>query len=226
MVFRIIFWLALAFLGLLEFKTIKGDTGCKGKNKNYTACAVMLYTKWTPCNGTDCKLGLQKRFKGICCPSPSENTTVIKEACKRNCNISDSDFYELSIYMYIPPSTILTSRSSSPGINKTITSFPPTTLARALSSITKPLPFSRTSSVPSKTHGSTIPSTFIKIRGSTIQSALGKALDSTVVSAIYTATVKGLTTSSRETKIKGSHINTFFVEPKLTRGLQNENFMV
>lgn len=224
MVFRLKFWLALAFVGHLEFKTVKGDTGCKQKNKNYTACAVMLYTKWIPCNGTDCELGLQKRFKGICCPSPSKNTTLIKEACKRNCNISDSDFYEFSIY--IPPSSILTSRASSPGIN---TSFSPTTLARTLSSTTKPIPFSQTSSVPSKkhgstipstsskAHGSTIPSTFSKIRVSTVHSTLGKPHDSTIVSAIYTATVKGMIISLEATTIKGSHINT------LTLNLLNPN---
>lgn len=224
MAFRLTLWLALVFVGLFGIKTITGDGTCEFHHKNYTACTVMLYTKWTPCNGKDCELGLQKRDKGICCPASSKNDTIIKEACKKNCNISDSDFYELK--KYIPPSTILTSSASSPAIKTTIITFSPTQLARTSSSTTELVSYSQTPSGPSKTHGSTIPSTsskapgstipstFSKIRGSTVYSTLGKAHISTVVSAVYTATVNGMTTSSSATNIKGSQINTFFVEPK------------
>lgn len=211
MEFRLTFWLVLAFVGLLEFKTVQGDIGCFYHKKNYTACTVMIYTKWKPCNGTGCEIGLQRRDKGICCPvSGNETVDVVKAACKKNCNLSDSDFFELS--KYIPPSTILTSRTSPQAIKTTTTAFFPTTLARTLSSITKSLPFSQTSSKSSKTHGSTIPSTSSKIRGSTVHSGLDKAHVSTVVSAIDTVT--GFTTSYRATQIKGSQIKTSFVETK------------
>lgn len=200
--FRLTFWLVLAFVGLLELKTIKGDIGCFYHKKNYTACTVMIYTKWKPCNGTGCEVGLQRRDKGICCPrSGNETVDVVKAACKRNCNLSDSDFFELS--KYIPPSTILTSRTSPQAIKTTTIAFFPTTLART-SSTTKFMPFSQTSSKSSKTHGSTIPSTSSKIRGSTVHSTLDKAYDSSVVSAIDTVTVKELTTFSRATQNKGS----------------------
>lgn len=142
MEFRLTFWLVLAFVGLLEFKTIKGDIGCTVNKRNYTACTVMLYTKWKPCNGTGCEIGLQRRYKGICCPSSGNETKdVVKAACKKNCNLSDSDFFELSTSKYIPPSTILTSRTSPQTIKTTATAFFPTTLART-SSTTKSLPFS------------------------------------------------------------------------------------
>lgn len=73
---------------------------CHYRHKNYSACALMIYSKWTPCNGTDCPLGLQRRYKGICCPySEIESIVMTKTACKRNCNLSDSDFYELSPYI-------------------------------------------------------------------------------------------------------------------------------
>lgn len=218
--FRLAFWLALAFVGLLEFQTIQGDTGCIYKEKNYTACTVMLHTKWKPCNGIDCDLGFQRRNKGVCCPrSGNETVDVLKAACKKNCNLSDSDFFELS--KYIPPSTILTSRTSPQGIKTTISAFFSTTLASTLSSTTKSMPFSQTSS-KSGTHGSTIPSTSSKTRGSSVHSTLDKTRDSTVVLAIDTVTVKSFTTSSKATQIKGSQIKTLFVEPKLTRGLQFE----
>lgn len=202
MEFRLTFWLVLAFVGLLEFKTVQGDIGCFYHKKNYTACTVMIYTKWKPCNGTGCEIGLQRRDKGICCPrSGNETVDVVKAACKKNCNLSDSDFFELS--KYIPPSTILTSRTSPQAIKTTTTAFLPTTLVRT-SSTTKFMPFSQTSSKSSKTHGSTIPSTYSKIRGSTVHSTLDKAYDSSVVSAIDTVTVKKLTTFSRASQNKGS----------------------
>lgn len=202
MEFRLTFWLVLAFVGLLEFKTVQGDIGCTVNKRNYTACAVMLYTKWKPCNGTGCEIGLQRRYKGICCPvSGNETVDVVKAACKKNCNLSDSDFFELS--KYIPPSTILTSRTSPQTIKTTATAFFHTTLART-SSTTKFMPFSQTSSKSSKTHGSTIPSTYSKIRGSTVHSTLDKAYYSSVVSASDTVTVKELATFSRATQIKGS----------------------
>lgn len=188
----------------------------------------MLYTKWTPCNGTDCDMGLQKRDKGICCPASSKNDTItiIKEACKRNCNISDSDFYEIK--KYIPPSTILTTEASFPAIKTTIITFSPTTLARTSSPTTELLANGQTSSGPMKTHGSnilvtsskahdsTITSTYSKTHGSsgsTVHPALGKAHVSTIVSVVNKATVKSTTTSTRATPIKGSHTNTLFVEP-------------
>lgn len=200
--FRLTFWLVLAFVGLLEFKTIQEDIGCTFNKKKYTACTVMLYTKWKPCNDIDCELGLQRREKGVCCPrSGNETVDVVKAACKKNCNLSDSDFFELS--KYIPPSTILTSRTSPQAIKTTTTAFFPTTLVRTSSS-TKFMPFSQTSSKSSKTHGSTIPSTYSKIRGSTVHSTLDKAYDSSVVSAIDTVTVKKLTTFSRASQNKGT----------------------
>lgn len=225
MAFRLTLWLASVFVGLLGIKTITGDRTCEYHNKNYTECTVMLYTKWIPCNGKDCDLGLQKRNKGICCPASSKNDTltIIKDACKRNCNISDSDFYELK--NYTPPSTILTPEASSPAVKTNILLFSPTSLAMTSGSTTEPVTYSQTSSgtiktdgstilsTSSKTHGSTIPSTSSKthssiisstsnkIRGSTVHSALGKAHDSTVVSL---AEVKSTTTSTRATQIKGS----------------------
>lgn len=228
MAFRLTLWLVLVFVGLLGIKTITGDRTCQFHKKNYTECTVMLYTKWTPCNGTYCEVGLQKRDKGICCPASSKNDTftIIKEACKRNCNISDSDFYELK--KYIPPSTVLTSEASSPAIKTTILTFSPTTQARTSSSTTEPLTNSQTSSDPSKTHGfnilvtsskargSTITSTYSKTHGfsgSTVHPALGKAHVSTIFSVVNKATVKSTRTSTRATPIKGSHTNTLFVEP-------------
>lgn len=224
MAFRLTLWLVLVF----GIKTITGDRTCEYSKKNYTECTVMLYTKWTPCNGTDCDMGLQKRDKGICCPASSKNDTItiIKEACKRNCNISDSDFYELK--KYIPPSTILTTEASSPAIKTTIITFSPTTLARTSSPTTELLANSQTSSSPMETHGSnilvtsskahdsTITSTYSKTHGSsgsTVHPALGKAHVSTLVSVVNKATVKSTTTSTRATPIKGSHTNTLFVEP-------------
>lgn len=89
--------------------------GCTYKHKNYSACALMIYAKWTPCNDTDCQLGLQKRYKGICCPSNiNEPIAIVKTLCKRNCNLSDSDFYEPSSYV---TSTKLQSLTSSLSIS-------------------------------------------------------------------------------------------------------------
>lgn len=87
---------------LLEMRCMKTtwQSGCEYRHQNYSACALLIYTKWTPCNGTDCPLGLQRRLKGICCPlNGSETVAMIKSVCKRNCNLSDSDFYELSPYI-------------------------------------------------------------------------------------------------------------------------------
>uniref|UniRef100_A0A8W8K657 Uncharacterized protein n=1 Tax=Magallana gigas TaxID=29159 RepID=A0A8W8K657_MAGGI len=79
----------------------------------------------TPCNGNDCPLGLQRSDKGICCPLTSEHESkaMTLTVCKKNCNLSDSDFYDLS--PYVPPSTTLTERVTlGAGIS---TSPPPTT---------------------------------------------------------------------------------------------------
>lgn len=88
---------------LWEIRCIKliRKLGCVYRQQNYSACALMLYTKWTPCNGTDCPLGLQKRLKGICCPFSADGRIVamVKIACKINCNLSDSDLYEVSSYI-------------------------------------------------------------------------------------------------------------------------------
>ena len=105
-VVNITLWIVVLYVGLREFTFVKANAGCRYHKKNYTACAIMLYTEWTPCNGTDCQLGLQKRGVAICCPGlANESITVIKENCKANCNLSESDFFELS--PYTPPSTTL-----------------------------------------------------------------------------------------------------------------------
>lgn len=89
------------------FKTT-WQLGCEYKRKNYSACALMIYTKWTPCNGTG-QLGLQKRYKGICCPSSgNETVAMVKTACKKTSNLSDLDFYELSPYVTSTELSILT----------------------------------------------------------------------------------------------------------------------
>lgn len=94
---------------------------CHYRHKNYSACALLIYSKWTPCNGTDCPLGLQRRYKGICCPySEIESIIMTKTACKRNCNLSDSDFYELSPYISSTQLPILTSSLSTSVILSTI----------------------------------------------------------------------------------------------------------
>lgn len=94
---------------------------CHYRHKNYSACALMIYSKWTPCNGTDCPLGLQRRYKGICCPySEIESIVMTKTARKRNCNLSDSDFYELSPYISSTQLPILTSSLSTSVILSTI----------------------------------------------------------------------------------------------------------
>lgn len=112
MIFRLTFWFAMVFtfVGLLKIKSINGAVGCEYNHKNYTACTVMIYLAPTPCNGNDCPQGFQKSDKGICCPKTSENETIdmTKAVCKKNCNFSDSDFYDLS--PYVPPSTTLTER--------------------------------------------------------------------------------------------------------------------
>lgn len=95
--------------------------GCQYRHQNYSACAVMIYTKWTPCNGTDCPLGLQRRLKGICCPSSgNESIAMVKTICKRNCNLSDSDFYELSPYISSTQWPILTQSLSTRVLFSTI----------------------------------------------------------------------------------------------------------
>lgn len=82
---------------------------CEFRHQNYSACALMIYTKWTPCNGTDCPLGLQRRFKGICCPySGNKTVAMAKNECKKNCNLSYSDFYELAPYICSTQLPILT----------------------------------------------------------------------------------------------------------------------
>ena len=101
-------WFVVLYVGLREFNFVKANTGCSYHKKNYTACAVMVYLKWLPCNGMDCQLGLQRLGIGICCPPKGNETfAVIKENCKTNCNLSDSDFFELS--PYTPSSTTLAS---------------------------------------------------------------------------------------------------------------------
>lgn len=217
MAFRLTLWLASVFVGLLGIKTITGDRTCEYHKKNYTECTVMLYTKWTPCNGTDCDLGLQKRYKGICCPASSKNDTltIIKDACKRNCNISDSDFYELK--NYTPPSTILTPKASSPAVKTNILLFSPTSLAMNSDSSTEPVTYSQTSSGTIKTDGSTIPSTSSKIRGSTIPSTSSKTHGSTIPSTsnkMHGSTIPstssqthGSIISSTSNKIRGSTVH-------------------
>lgn len=110
MIFTLTIWFAMVFtfVGLLKIKSINGAVGCEYNHKNYTACTVMINFNPTPCNGSDCPLGLQKSDKGICCTKTSENKTIdmTKAACKKNCNLSGSDFYDLS--PYVPPSTTLT----------------------------------------------------------------------------------------------------------------------
>lgn len=73
---------------------------CEYKHKNYLECALMLYTKWTSCNGTCCPLGLQRRLKGICCPFSADERTVamVKTACKINCNLSVT----VAVYFFYP----------------------------------------------------------------------------------------------------------------------------
>lgn len=108
---------------LWEMRCIKTtwQLGCTYKHINYSACAIMIYTKWTPCNGTNCPLGLQWRSKGICCPSNgNETVAMIKNVCKRNCNLSDSDFYELSPYITSTQLPILTSSLSASFLLSTI----------------------------------------------------------------------------------------------------------
>lgn len=63
---NITLWIAVLYVGLPEFTFVKANAGCRYHRKNYTACDIMVYTKWTPCNGTDCQLGLQRRVIGIC----------------------------------------------------------------------------------------------------------------------------------------------------------------
>lgn len=148
MIFRLTFWLAIVitFVGLLKIKSIDGAVGCTHNHKNYTACTIMMYFDPTPCNGTDCEVGFQKRDKGICCPRAFENETVdmIKAACKKNCNFSDSDFYDLS--PYVSPSTISTKRATP---NVWVTTSYPLTMAEMSSSTEKLVPYSRTPSASS-----------------------------------------------------------------------------
>lgn len=118
------YWTLMYYLFFLwEVRCIKTprQLGCVYRQQNYSECALMLYTKWTPCNGTDCPLGLQRRIKGICCPSSViESIAMIKTICKRNCNLSDSDFYELSPYISSTRLPNLTPALSSRGLLSTI----------------------------------------------------------------------------------------------------------
>lgn len=96
----------------VEKMYVNASVGCVYNQKNYTACEIMLYTKWKPCNGTDCQLGLQTRGIGICCPKDGNQTNEeIKDNCKMNCNLTDADLLETATYN--PPLTTLTTKSSS-----------------------------------------------------------------------------------------------------------------
>ena len=155
-VVNITLWIAVLYVGLREFTFVKANAGCIYKKKNYTACAIMLYTKWTPCNGTDCQLGLQKRDIGLCCPQVGNETiAVIKENCKANCNLSDSDFFELS--PYTPPSTTLATVFTS--VIRTVPLPSSTTLSTKFTSTKTLVPISKTLSslTPRRTWSSTLP---------------------------------------------------------------------
>lgn len=171
MIFRLTFWLAIliAFVGLLKIKPIDGAVGCRYNHTNYTACTVMINLDPTRCNGNDCPLGLQKSDKGICCPQTSENETMAmtKAACKKNCNLSDSDFYDLS--PYVPPSTTLTERVTLP---VRISTSPPLTMTENPSSTKKLVLYSRTSSASSTAHDSTsVPTIYTAPEKATISNA-------------------------------------------------------
>lgn len=58
MVFRLMLWFVLVFVGLFGIKIIIGERICEYYKKNYMECIVMLYIKWILCNGKDCELGL------------------------------------------------------------------------------------------------------------------------------------------------------------------------
>lgn len=155
-VVNITYWFLVLYVVLREFNFVKANTGCSYHKKNYTACAVMVYTKWTPCNGTECQLGLQKRGIGICCPSlGNESIAVIKENCKTNCNLSDSDFFELS--PYTPPSTTLA--TVFPSVIRTVPLPSSATLSTKVTSTKTLVPTSNTlySSTFLRTRSSTLP---------------------------------------------------------------------
>ena len=116
----------------------------------------MVYTKWTPCNGTDCQLGLQRRDIGLCCPSVGiESIAEQKEHCKTNCNLSDSDFFELS--PYTPTSTTLATVFTS--VIRTVPLHFSTTLSAKITSTKTLVPTSNTlySSTLLRPRSSTLP---------------------------------------------------------------------
>ena len=156
-VVNITLWIAVLYVGLTEFNFVKANAECSYRKKNYTACAVMVYFKWTPCNGTDCQLGLQKRDIGICCPPIGNETivAVIKEHCKANCNFSESDFFELS--PYTPTSTTLATVFTS--VIRTVPVPSSTTLSTKITSTKTLVPISKTLSslTPRRTWSSTLP---------------------------------------------------------------------
>ena len=155
-VVNITLWIAVLYVGLREFNFVKANAGCRYHRKNYTACDIMVYTKWTPCNGTDCQLGLKTRGIGICCPTVGNETiSVIKENCKANCNLSDSDFFELS--PYTPPSTTLATVFTS--VIRTVPLHFSTTLSAKITSTKTLVPISKTLSslTPRRTWSSTLP---------------------------------------------------------------------
>lgn len=149
-------WFVVLYFGLREFTFVEANPGCRYHKKNYTACAVMVHTKWTPCDGMDCQLGLQKRDIGICCPSVGiESIAEQKERCKANCNLSDSDFFELS--PYTPSSTSLATVLTS--VIRTVPLPSSTTLSAKVTSTKTLVPISKTLSslTPRRTWSSTLP---------------------------------------------------------------------
>ena len=160
-VVNITFWFVVLYVGLREFTLVNANAGCRYDKKNYTSCDIMVYTKWTPCNGTDCQLGLQRRGIGICCPTVgNETNAVIKENCKTNCNLSDSDFFELS--PYTPPSTTLATVTMLTSVTSAIRTVPlpsSATLSTKVTSTKTLVPTSNTlySSPFLRTRSSTLP---------------------------------------------------------------------
>ena len=155
-VVNITIWFVVLYVVLRKFTFVNANAGCRYDKKNYTACDIMVYTKWTPCNGTDCQLGLQRRVIGICCPSiGNETIAVIKENCKSNCNLSDSDFFELS--PYTPTSTTLATVFTS--VIRTVPLHFSTTLSAKITSTKTLVPTSKTlySSTLLRPRSSTLP---------------------------------------------------------------------
>lgn len=157
-VVNITYWFVVLYVVLQEFTFVNANAGCRYDKKNYTACDIMVYTKWTPCNGTDCQLGLQRRGIGICCPAvENETIAVIKEHCKANCNLSDSDFFELS--PYTPPSTTLATVTMFTSAIRTVPLPSSTTLSTKVTSTKTLVPTSNTlySLTFLRTRSSTLP---------------------------------------------------------------------